>query len=71
MELKKAAMKAVIELDHSEKLAQAIKHLSRNEPKLVSCLVLSVSFTQLERERIGKAGSLARLLETAWSRRCH
>ena len=32
MEIRKAAMKAVVELDHSEKWAQAIKFLSRNEP---------------------------------------
>ena len=31
MEIRKTAMKAVIELDHSEKLAQAIKFPSRTE----------------------------------------
>ena len=31
MEIRKAAMKAVVELDHSEKWAQAIKYPSRND----------------------------------------
>ena len=31
MEIRKAAMKAVVELDHSEKWAQAIKHPSRSD----------------------------------------
>ena len=31
MEIRKAAMKAVIELDHSEKWAEAIKYPSRTE----------------------------------------
>ena len=32
MEIRKAAVEAVVELDHSEKWAQAIKFPSRNEP---------------------------------------